>query len=136
MYEFSEKNNREMGVYVLKDKDNELYTKAVNETNSIIRSSEPIELTKKKRHFHSHSHEDKNKRSKPNRGYCIRCEDRIDYNPERPYCWSCYSTWAQFENPDYQENVCHRCGEFESTSMNFPQCRECWEDFRKEGILG
>ena len=132
MYEFSEKNNREMGVYVTKDKDSELFTKAVNETNSIIRSAEPIELTKKKRFFNAKSNGENNKKSKPSRGYCIRCEQRIDYDPDRPYCWDCYTTWAQFENPDYQETVCHRCGEFESTSMNYPQCRDCWKEYMEE----
>ena len=132
MYEFSEKNNREMGVYITKDKDFELYTKAVNETNSIIRSAEPIELATKKRFFNSKSKGRNNKNSEPSRGYCIRCEQRIDYSPERPYCWHCFTTWSQFQNPDYQESVCHRCGEFSGTSMNFPQCRDCWKEYLAE----
>ena len=35
-------------------------------------------------------------------------------------------------NTEYQENVCHRCGEFETTSLNFPQCRDCWKAYMEE----
>lgn len=129
MYEFSEKNNREMGVLIQRKEDLDLFTKAVNETNSIIRSAESIELKKEKRFF---SNKQNGKKAKPSRGYCIRCEQRIDYDPERPYCWDCYTIWSQFENTDYQENVCHRCGEFDTTSMNYPQCRDCWKEYMEE----
>ena len=129
MYEFSEKNNREMGVLVELDKDSELFTKAVRETDSIIRSAERIELKKEKRFLESKQN---GLKSKPARGYCLRCEERIDYDPEHPYCWDCYAIWMQFENTEYQENVCHRCGEFETTSMNFPQCRDCWKAYMEE----
>lgn len=132
MYEFSEKNNREMGVYVSRDKDSELFQKAMSEANSIIRSSESIELTKKRRSFKSSKDLKSSFQTRPTRGYCIRCEERIDYDPEKPYCWECFTIWSQFENPDYQENVCHRCGEFETTSLNSPQCKECWSDYKRE----
>ena len=61
MYEFSEKNNREMGVHIIKEKDNELFDKAVAETISIIQSSERIQLSKSKRQFFDEkSHESYN----------------------------------------------------------------------------
>ncbi len=130
MYEFSEKNNREMGVLISRKKDGELFDNAVNETFSIIQSSEIIELSKIKRklfHTKTNKENDKINRSrKPQRGYCIRCGERIPYNPEKPYCWDCFFIWLQFENPDYEENICHSCGEFESTSMNKPKCYECF----------
>jgi hypothetical protein len=66
------------------------------------------------------------------RGYCIRCETRIEYNPSVPYCEDCFFIWAQFENPEYEENVCHRCGEYEATSMNKPQDRDCFSLWKKE----
>lgn len=132
MYEFSEKNNREMGVFITKLKDSELFDKAVNEANSIIQSSELIPLSRIKRNFYQNSEINKidnSKKKKPNRGYCIRCEQRIPYDIEKPYCWDCFSVWSQFQNPDYKENVCHSCGEFEVTTLSKPCCYSCFKEF-------
>lgn len=135
MYEFSEKNNREMGVLIDRTADKDLFDKAVNETLSIIQSAEQIALRKTDRPIFVDKKEPNNKQTqyrKIIRGYCIRCETRIDYNPTKPYCVDCFSIWAQFENPDYQENVCHRCGEYEMTSMNKPQCYNCFTEHQQE----
>ena len=112
MYEFSEKNNREMGVFITKQEDKNIFEKAVSETLSIIESSETIQLTRTKRDSSI--------------GYCIRCQESIPYETERPYCWSCFSIWSQFENYDYAENVCHSCGKPEMTSMNRTECYQCF----------
>lgn len=137
MYEFSEKNNREMGVFIEKSKDESLYNQAVSEAESIIQSSEQIGLSKTKRKLSATdaggyiSSQSKNKTKKPKRGYCIRCEERIAYNIDRPYCKECFTSWVQFENYDYKENVCHGCGEFESSSMNKPVCYSCFKEYEK-----
>lgn len=136
MYEFSEKNNREMGVLIHRNIDKELFDKAVNETHSIIQSAEQIALRKTDRPIYQESKKQADtkptKYKKVIRGYCIRCETRIDYDPTKPYCGDCYMVWAQFENPDYQENVCHRCGQYEATSMNKPQDYKCYSEWQKE----
>ncbi|WP_018343894.1 phospholipase D family protein [Cytophaga aurantiaca] len=137
MYEFSEKTNREMGVLIDRNVDKDLFDKAVAETLSILQSAEPVHLTRSERQTiapvkSNTSGQAKQKYQKQIRGYCIRCETRIDYNPEKPYCPDCFSIWAQFENPDYRENVCHRCGEYDETSMNKPQDRDCFSLWRKE----
>lgn len=135
MYEFSEKNNREMGVLIDRTIDNELFEKAVNETLSIIQSAEQSDLRKTERPIYHDSKTDNNRQTKFKqvlRGYCIRCSSRIDYNPTKPYCADCYSIWSQFGNPDYQETVCHRCGEFEATTMNKPQDYKCYSEWQKE----
>lgn len=136
MYEFSEKNNREMGVHITKQNDLGLYEKALNEALSIIQSSEIIQLTKTNRQLKKDtskqsSKSNKKEDKKPKRGYCIRCESRIPYDIEKPYCWDCYSTWAQFENPDYEENVCHSCGEFGGSTMAKPVCYDCYKKYEK-----
>jgi hypothetical protein len=46
-----------------------------------------------------------------NQGYCIRTGAEIPFNPERPYCYQAYKTWAQFGNDDYPERYCHRTGQ-------------------------
>jgi phosphatidylserine/phosphatidylglycerophosphate/cardiolipin synthase-like enzyme len=133
MYEFSEKNNREMGVFIDASNDHDLYVQAKNETSSIIGSSEVISLTKTKRQYAKMNHkaEKTNGKAKPKRGYCIRCEERIPYNIERPYCSSCFSTWAQYKDPTYEEDFCHACGEFKETSMEKPLCFDCFKQFQK-----
>ena len=134
MYEFSEKNNREMGVYITRDQDLELYLKAVDEVNSILQSSEVTPFSKTDRHFYSNRNNRKNDsdgssaNKNQNRGYCIRCEKRISFDPERPYCWECYSIWAHYENIEYEENVCHSCGEFGVTTMIKPLCYSCYKE--------
>jgi hypothetical protein len=137
MYEFSEKNNREMGVLIDRIVDKDVFEKAIGETFSIIQSSEMVPLKKETRPIQkesSNTNKGFNKTSKMKvlRGYCIRCQKRIDYNPEKPYCSDCFSVWAQYSNDDFEENVCHRCGEFESTTMAKPQCYDCYNNWRDE----
>lgn len=48
MYEFSEKNNREMGVHIIKNEDEELFKEGYDETSSIISSSEVIRSSESK----------------------------------------------------------------------------------------
>jgi hypothetical protein len=134
MYEFSEKNNREMGVYITKEKDNELFDKAVTETISIIQSSERIQLSKSKRQFYQEkSHENKQEaksiHKKSSLGYCIRCKCRILYNPKVPYCEDCFVIWAQYENPKFVENVCHCCGKDYPTTLDRSLCHECFKEY-------
>jgi phosphatidylserine/phosphatidylglycerophosphate/cardiolipin synthase-like enzyme len=128
MYEFSEKTNREMGILIDRNNDKELFEKAMNQTFSILKSSEAVPLKKQERTpYKAPANNAKNRHQKNSqRGYCIRCEARIEYNPDRPFCTDCYTTWAQFENIDYPENVCHGCGEYEATSMAKPQCYTCY----------
>jgi len=136
MYEFSEKNNREMGVHINRIDDASLFEKAKNETFSIIQSSEIIKLARTDRQFYKEKNPQIENSSgknykKPVRGYCIRCEVRIPYDIERPYCKDCYSSWVQYSNADYKENVCHSCGEFETTSMSKPVCYDCFKKYEK-----
>jgi len=137
MYEFSEKNNREMGVLIDKINDKELFDKAISETLSILQSSEQIPLIKATRQIQNDWNKTNNGKSKLTykkqvHGYCIRCEKRINYDPEKPYCPDCFTVWAQYENCDYQENICHRCGEYEPTTMAKPQCYNCFNIWRQE----
>ena len=129
MYEFSEKNNREMGVLIDRSLDKELFEKAENETLSIIQSSEKIRLNNYNGNYlnetNNHNYSNSNYKKRIN-GHCLRCNDQINYNPNSPFCGECYSTWSIFQNYDYSENVCHRCGENETVTMRKPQCHKCF----------
>jgi hypothetical protein len=58
----------------------------------------------------------------PKNGYCIRTGKSIPFNPDKPYSYYAYSTWATFNNPDYKENYCHLTGKESNgeTSMRKP----------------
>ncbi len=63
----------------------------------------------------------------PKEGSCIRCGNRMAFNLNRPLCDDCYQTWVQFENIDYIERFCHKCGNEYENSISFrqPLCKRC-----------
>jgi len=61
-----------------------------------------------------------------NTGFCIRCHIEIPINRNRPYCRDCFETWANFGNPDYIDNYCHKCGKNYDSTINSPLCEECY----------
>jgi len=127
MYEFSEKNNREMGVLIRLAQDVDLFEKAKFETLSIIKNSEINQPTRVERKFFSEPLKQNSIKGQFRQGYCIRCETRIPHNPSKPYCSDCFMVWSQFENPYYEESVCHSCGEFVNSSMERPLCYGCFK---------
>ena len=172
MYEYSIRNNREMGVLINRIEDKELFNDTMEECKSILEHAETVLLTKTKMaYFAQKINTFLNKPKKPSkveyvkakkpakteyvkankaeyvkikskkkakkqkykqkRGYCIRCEANIAYNIEKPYCLDCFVIWANFENPHYEENVCHGCGEDIVTSMEKPVCYSCYKEFEK-----
>lgn len=125
-YEFSEKNNREMGVFIEHNSDKALFDDAAKETKSIIGSSvlkwPPENKVKEVRTYSK----PQAKKFEKYTGNCIRCEDEIKYNPEKPYCTNCFSSWNEWQNFDYKESVCHKCGRKENTTILKPECYNCY----------
>lgn len=136
MYQFSENNNREMGILIDAKAESELFQKAVNEALSIIEHSEVIPLNKSNREYYN-QRPSKNSTDKtvqankpPKLGYCLRCEARVPYDPNKPYCKDCFSSWVVYQNPTYNESVCHCCGEFTNPiNMGKPLCYKCNKQF-------
>ncbi len=140
MYEFSEKNNREMGVLIDSNNDKELYENAKRETLSIIKSSETVRLNKterfaKKEEYKTYMANPKKDYNQGYRGYCIRCGNRVPLDPSRPYCNDCYSVWSQFGNMFYEEERCHMCGEFDHSSMQQPLCYSCYKEYQNKHTM-
>ncbi len=66
-------------------------------------------------------------------GFCIRCGSTdIKYYPKRPFCPDCYSAWHNFNNPNYEEKFCHRCGLETTTFIDESQCENCQEIYEGE----
>ncbi len=61
-------------------------------------------------------------------GTCIRCGEKISYNPDEPFCINCYNSWARFGNPKYKEKYCHKCGKPTDTSKEKPVCHQCFKN--------
>lgn len=122
IYEFSEKNNREMGILIRKEEDSKAFDDAMKEVKSIIDSSTIDDLTKKTVDYH----EPKNAQG----GYCIRCRTSIPLDPGKPYCFVCFLDWEEWGNPFYEDDYCHACGRPSRASMAKPLCGGCYEKLR------
>ncbi|MCS3801453.1 phospholipase D family protein [Niastella sp. OAS944] len=135
MYEFSEINNREMGVLIDRTNDKKLFEDAMEETKSILQSAIPNALRlPKQSSLNKNTKEHRNTSLPSHHGYCIRCESPITYNPNKPYCPDCFDIWSEYENLHFLENVCHCCGSEEGTSMNKPLCRRCFSEWHKQQL--
>ena len=145
LYEFSQMNNREMGILVQREADPDLYGKIYEETQRIIRASA----------------EEKNGPARPPGGgrppglrpnpqpatpkpdvpgpawgHCIRCGNRIPFNPKQPYCRTCFARWKRLDNGAYtkEENHCHQCGRNHGATMPRPLCAACFTSRNQAGV--
>jgi hypothetical protein len=157
LYESSFGDNREMGVLLRNDLENDrsAFKEAKREAEFIISESEsdilkPIKASNEKPQVTSNNIESKSKieinpiqekytenavnigtseflgaNDKYAEGHCIRCGDKIPFNPEAPYCHKHYKTWLRYKDPTYPERYCHKCGQEAITSRNNPQCTQC-----------
>lgn len=129
MYEYSEKNNREMGVLLTRVGDSEAFEAAAVEIRSIVRAAveqrRPTR-TKEAGDLIRRALETVSRSSRLSIGMCIRCGTDIRLNPDRPLCGECYRIWAQWQDYGYPENFCHACGKETDTSMAKPLCYPCF----------
>ncbi len=124
LYDFSQINNNEMGIYVDKSSDFELYESIHEEAMRLVRISDEIKVTVAK------VPKDPPKRLKTSlnaSGFCIRCLAEIKLNPMAPYCRTCYASWKKFENDEYEEKHCHICGKRNKSSLIKPSCYACYK---------
>jgi len=144
LYDYSERNNWEMGLLIRRNEDEKVFTEVRNEAESIIRESTPVKsreswankAVKLGRLVGDLLTEEEPKRpksstysSKPRTrqtGYCIRCKKHIPLDVEQPLCHDCWEKWNIHKNPSYKEKYCHICGKRASTSMARPQCNSCY----------
>lgn len=124
LYDFSQINNYEMGIYVEKAKDTELYSDIYKEVNRLIRTSDEIKVTVSTVPSAVEKTPGKNVNTT---GYCIRCHSEIKLNPTVPYCKSCYNTWKKYEDDEYEEKFCHICGKANKSTLLKPSCYDCYK---------
>ena len=137
LYEYSQVNNYEMGILVVRESEPELYDSIYQEARHILRASEEIRVTVARVSDTEIDNEQPPRREAqrkprtvqevPTAGFCIRCKSEIPANPDKPYCDRCYWSWNRWKNPDYQEKYCHICGREHETTLAKPLCRDCWQ---------
>lgn len=131
LYEFSQQNNNEMGIYLSKDEDPVLYEQANAEAQRLLTISEEIRVTVQKvKEAEELKHKSTPKKAeiiKPH-GYCIRSGVQIPFNKDRPFSLKCFELWNKYKDKDYAENYCHFSGESSAgeTSFNKPILKKNW----------
>jgi hypothetical protein len=135
LYEFSQVNNEEMGVLVARAEDSDLYLNIYEEAMRLIRISDEVRVTVEKVVPPEVGARSKARRKSggkatvPESGFCVRCKKKLKADPMHPYCKDCYATWRKYEDPDYEENYCHLCGNSATSSMSKPTCYRCYKSF-------
>jgi hypothetical protein len=142
LYDYSQQNNREMGILVSIKDDPEVFLEAKSEADFIVDSASVNKKSKIKdvieasntilKEVNKFFNTDldignKSKTAIKKAGHCIRCGKSIPQNIEKPYCLGCFGAWEEWENPDYKESYCHTCGKQTTTTMNKPLCRTCYQ---------
>ena len=127
LYDFSQINNNEMGVYIDKTEDEQLYTDVYSEAMRLVRISDEIKVSVAK--VPKGGEKTTKSVSGPvsiGSGFCIRCREKIKLNPMAPYCLKCFNSWKKYENEEHKEKYCHICGKTNQSSLIKPSCYECY----------
>jgi len=135
LYEFSQVNNNEMGIYIDKNSDPELYKEICDEAQRLIRISDEIVVSVEKTPAKDRQPERfepniKNEQKTENKtGYCIRTRITITFNIEKPMCHEAFKYWSKLSKPDYPEKFCHFSGEHSNgeTTLSKPILKKNWK---------
>lgn len=138
LYEFSQQNNNEMGIYISKAQDADLYNATLEEVQRLLTISEEIRVTVKKVTTDTPPKSEKKNVQvnppspksidKPN-GFCIRTGVPIPFNVEKPMSYDAFKSWSKYSDPDYPEKFCHFSGEPSNgeTSVSKPILKQNWK---------
>ncbi len=139
LYEFSQQNNREMGILVERgiEADRQVYEDAWRDIESILNNATDFAYVEAPKDV------DKVRIDPPKpapskveakgitgkqMGFCIRTGIEIPFNIERPMSYEAYKLWSKFGNPDYAEKYCHFSGESSNgeTCVSKPILKKNW----------
>jgi len=137
LYQYSQQNNREMGIKVEKEKEPDLYNNIFKEVMVILQTSQQPEFSVKKIETDAPT-ASKNvptkinkKHQKKDMGFCIRCGNDLKFNPEKPLCYKCFKSWGKYSNSEYTEKFCHACGNEHNSTAAKPVCYACYKKLGK-----
>jgi hypothetical protein len=132
LLESSEKN-WEMGVLIDRIKDKNIFEKAMREVHTIFNGSNPRSEASVSVVFPKKIKPKSFVKLKSDDGYCIRCEENIPFNKDKPLCKDCYASWNEWRDEEYPENYCHFSGRNSNRKTCFarPILKENWEEAKK-----
>lgn len=138
LYEFSQQNNNEMGIYISKVEDTDLFNATMEEVQRLLTISEEIRVTVKKvskdttAKSETKTVEKKMAFSNPSdklSGFCIRTGISIPFNIEKPMSYEAFKSWSNYCDPDYPEKFCHFSGDpsHGETTVSRPILKKHWK---------
>lgn len=138
LYEFSQRNNNEMGIYISKTQDPELYNSVYEEAQRLLTIAEEIRVTVKKVTENVQPKEESkkgetksynSKLTEKQNGFCIRTGISIPFNVEKPMCYEAFKSWNKFGDANYPEKFCHFSGDPSKgeTSVSRPILKQNWK---------
>ncbi|RAW01961.1 phospholipase D family protein [Pseudochryseolinea flava] len=129
LYEFSQLNNNEMGIYITKEADPELYKDTFDEVQRLLTISEEIRVTVQKMDAKNGSKKTAKESSNEGNGYCIRTGVTIPFDIEKPLSKEAYKKWNEYGDENYPEKYCHFSGEASNgeTSVKQPILKKNWK---------
>ena len=127
LYDSSQINNNEMGVYIDKTVDEQLYADVYTEAMRLVMISDEIKVSVARvPKGNEKSTEKTTKLVSSVSGFCIRCGEILKLNPMVPYCPKCFKSWKKYKNEEHEEKYCHICGKPNKSSLIKPSCYECY----------
>jgi hypothetical protein len=144
LYMFSQQNNVEMGIYISKEKDEDLYKQVAGEVDRIKRGSEHRTITVQKVETIKTELKkipiEKNfaKTDKKLIGFCIRTGVEIPFNLDKPLSKEAFKIWNEYADPEYPEKFCHFSGEpsYGKTCVSRPILSKNWKKAQeKYGLI-
>lgn len=139
LYNYSEVNNDEMGIFVSRRNDRPLYDKIRSDVERIVSRSlvirEPVVAAPAApRGPRLSTRATPQSRSSvvgiPKTGFCIRCRTSVLAAPIKPYCDRHFAEWNRYGNADYRDGYCHICGDIRTTTLRKPLCPGCYRFYR------
>lgn len=140
LYEFSQQNNREMGILIERniETDKQVYEDAWKDIESILNNATDfayVEAPKEYEKVKDLSTKQLSSKIEPKKtnnkqaGYCIRTRAEIPFNLEKPMTYDAYKSWNKVGNRDFPEKFCHFSGEPSNgeTSVNKPIMKKYWK---------
>ncbi|MBX2931999.1 MAG: phospholipase D family protein [Chitinophagaceae bacterium] len=140
LYEFSQQNNREMGILIERDNeaDKQVYEDAWKDIESILNNAtdfayveapKEVEKSKSAPQKQTTSKFENKASDNKSKGYCIRTGVEIPFNIEKPMSYEAYKSWSKYSDPDYAEKFCHFSGEPSNgeTSISRPILKKNWK---------
>jgi phosphatidylserine/phosphatidylglycerophosphate/cardiolipin synthase-like enzyme len=146
LYEFSMRNNKEMGVLIDKNDpaDTQLFEEAMKEVDYIAETSVRSDLWAIKPVIAKQPEQEpvakvavttKAQSATKAKGFCIRTGVEIPFNMDKPLSYEAYKSWSKYNDPDYAEKYCHFSGEpsHGETSVSRPILKKNWKKAKDAG---